>query len=217
VRLAAAGAAALVLLGLPGAAGAHPGHGPEQVLVGRGAFTLPKVTVGVEDTVLWLWSGPDTRHSITADPGQAESFDSDPDGRAEHRVFDAFFHRFTKLGRFTYHCRIHPDTMRGEVEVVPLPREDATAPTLGRVAVRPARMQLVFTSTERVTVLARVERRSRGRWRVARDFDIRARRGRNEARMPLRGIEAGRYRVRLTAYDAADNRSRTVTRRFRLG
>jgi plastocyanin len=217
VRLAAAGVAALVLLGLPSAVAAHPGHGPEQVLVGRGAFTAPKVTVGVDDTVLWLWSGPDTRHSITADPGQAESFDSDPDGLAEHRTFDAFSHRFTRLGRFTYHCRIHPDTMRGEVEVVPLPPEDSTTPALGRVVVRPARMRLVFTSTERVTVLARVEWRSHGRWRTKRDFDIAARRGRNEARMPLRGLDPGRYRVRLTAYDAADNRSRTVTRRFRLG
>ena len=206
----------LVLLAPPGAAAAHPGHGPEQVLVGRGAFTLPKVTIGTGDTVVWLWAGPDLVHSVTADPGQAESFDSDPSGTASHRSFDAYSHRFTELGRFTYHCRVHPDTMRGEVEVVPLPPQDETAPALRGVAVRPRAGRVVFTASEKATVLGRIELRAGRRWRARRDFDVRALRGRNVARLPLRGLEPGGYRVRLTAYDRADNRSRTLVRRFRL-
>ena len=32
----------------------------------------------------------------------------------------------------------------------------------------------------------------------------------------LRGLAPGGYRVKLTAYDRANNRSRTLVRRFRL-
>jgi hypothetical protein len=35
-------------------------------------------------------------------------------------------------------------------------------------------------------------------------------------RLPLGGLEAGSYRIRMTVYNAADNRSRTLLRRFRL-
>jgi hypothetical protein len=70
------------------------------------------------------------------------------------------------------------------------------------------------TLERRATVLGRIELRAGRRWR--RDFDVRALRGRNLARLPLRGLEPGGYRVRLTAYDRADNRSRTLVRRFRL-
>jgi hypothetical protein len=35
-------------------------------------------------------------------------------------------------------------------------------------------------------------------------------------RLPLRGLAPGGYRVKVTAYDWADNRSRTLVRRFRL-
>ena len=204
-----------VALALPAAASAHPGHGAESVLVARGAFTLPKVTVGTGDTVLWLWSGPDVEHSVTADPGQAESFDSDPSGTPSHRIFDAYSHRFTQLGRFTYHCRVHPDTMRGEVEVVAPPStNDRRRPSISRVRVRAGRLR--FTVSERATVLVRIERRHLRRWRASRDFDVNARRGRNRVRLPVRGLEPGSYRIRMTAYDAADNRSRTLQRRFRL-
>lgn len=205
-----------VALALPAVASAHPGHGPEQVLIARGAFALPKVTVGTGDTVLWLWSGPDVEHSVTADPGQNESFDSDPSGTPSHRIFDVYSHRFTQLGRFTYHCRVHPDTMRGEVEVVALPStNDRRRPSITRVRVRAGRLR--FTASERATVLVRIERRHLRRWRASRDLDVKARRGRNRVRLPLRGLEPGSYRIRMTAYDAADNRSRTLQRRFRLG
>ena len=65
-------------------------------------------------------------------------------------------------------------------------------------------------------MLGRIELRAGRRWRARRDFDVRARRGHNAARLPLRGLEPGGYRVRLTAYDRADNRSRTLVRRFQM-
>ena len=58
----------------------HPGHGPVRVDVGDGAFKPADIRIGTGDTVLWVWSGPDLDHTVTADPGQAEQFDSDPGG-----------------------------------------------------------------------------------------------------------------------------------------
>lgn len=195
---------------------AHPGHGPSQVSVGGGAFFPNAITVATDDTVLWFWTGPDLNHTVTADPGQAESFDSDPTGVPVHPRNDVFSHRFTHVGRFTYFCRVHPATMRGAVQVVKPPPLDETRPRLSRVRANGASGYLRFRSSERATVLARIERRRRGRWRAARSFDVEAKRGRNRARMPLRGLASGRYRARLVAYDRADNGSRAAFARFRL-
>jgi plastocyanin len=189
-------------------AAAHPGHGPVEVRVGAGAFSPASLTVGTGDNVVWTW-GSEPGHSVTADPGQAERFDSDP-GTASpsHPPDDAFAHVFTRTGTFGYHCKVHPLTMRGTVTVVELPGgDDVTRPVLSRVRVRGRTVS--FRLSERATVLARIERHVRGRWRVQRDFDVRARRGLNRRRLPMRGLAPGRYRLRLTAYDDADNRSRT--------
>jgi hypothetical protein len=105
--------------------------------------------------------------------------------------------------------------MRGEVEVVALPsKTDRRRPSLSRVRVRAGRLR--FTVSERATVLVRIERRQLARWRPSRAFDVKARRGRNRVRLPLGALEPGSYRVRMTAYDAADNPSRMLLRRFRL-
>jgi len=195
---------------------AHPGHGPSQVVVGGGAFFPNVVRVATDDTVLWFWNGPDLNHTVTSDPGQAESFDSDPTGVPVHPRNDVHSHRFTHVGRFTYFCRIHPTTMRGAVEVVEPPAVDETRPRLSRVRANGATRRLRFRVSERATVLARIERPRRGRWRAVRSFDLTAKRGRNRARMPLRGLAPGRYRARLVAYDRADNGSRPAFARFRL-
>jgi plastocyanin len=208
-------AAVLLVLAVPApATAAHPGHGPEQVRVGGFSFGPAEARVGTGDTVLWIWTGPDFRHTVTSDPGQAESFDSDPGGTQDRPPNGYFAHRFTRPGRYTYVCRRHPDLMRGAIEVVELPAaSDGTAPRLTRVRVK--RKRVAFTVDERATVLGRLERRVRGRWRPRRSFDVTARRGRNRARLPLSGLTRGRYRVRLTAYDAADNRSRPAFARVR--
>ena len=102
------------------------------------------------------------------------------------------------------------------VEVVPLPPQDETAPAVRGLAVRPRAGRVRFTASEKATVLGRIELRAGRRWRARRDFDVRALQGRNVAHLPLRGLEPGSYRVRLTGYDRADNRSPTLVRRFRL-
>lgn len=75
-------------------------------------------TVSLGDTITWAWVGPDTGHAIESNPGQAESWDSDPAvADPNHDVGDTFVHQFTHTGAFSYHCRIHPDKMFGVITV----------------------------------------------------------------------------------------------------
>jgi hypothetical protein len=107
--------------------------------------------------------------------------------------------------------------MKGTITVVELPGlGDTKPPRLTRVRVGREARRIAFTLSEGAIVLARIQRRTRTRWRSARDFDVFARRGRNRARLPLRGLAPGRYRVRLTAYDDADNASRPAFVRLRI-
>ncbi len=195
----------------------HPGHGPVRVDVGDGAFKPADIRIGTGDTVLWVWSGPDLDHTVTADPGQAERFDSDPGGTPSHQPNDSFAHRFTSTGTYSYFCRRHPDQMKGTIRVARLQGlGDTTRPRLTRVRVGPNGRRIAFTLTEGAIVLARIQRRARSGWRSARNFDVFARKGRNRARLPLRGLAPGRYRVRLIAYDDADNASRPAFARLRI-
>jgi plastocyanin len=202
---------------LTATAGAHPGHGPVRVDVGGLAFRPADIRVGTGDTVLWVWTGPDLDHTVTAGPGQAERFDSDPDGTPDRQVDDSFAHFFAQPGTYSYFCRVHPEQMKGTIRVVRLPGlGDTKPPRLARVRVGPEGRRIAFRVSEGAIVLARIQRRVRGRWRSARDFDVFARKGRNRARLPLRGLAPGRYRVRLTAYDDADNASRPAFARLRV-
>jgi plastocyanin len=218
----AVGGAVLV----PGAAPAHPGHGPEVVAVEDSPqrFNPGDATVAIGDPVLWRWTGLLRNHSVTADDG---SFDSDPGespGQISHSSSDQFVHVFQSAGTFRYHCKVHP-SMRGTVNVIAVPGADSTPPELRNVRIRPGRVCprrtarctrtraiLSFTLSEAGDVLARI---LRGR-RTVRVFDLPAGRGRNLARLRTAGLAPGRYRVRLTAFDRSDNGSRPVTARFRV-
>ena len=48
------------------------------VNIGGFAFSPSSVTIAQGETVTWHFAGPDTNHSVTSDPGQADSWDSDP-------------------------------------------------------------------------------------------------------------------------------------------
>ena len=100
----------------------------QTVGIGANAYTPPNVAVDPGDKVTWRWNGPDTNHSVTAAPDQAERFDSDPDGGdgyyfgpslpnvIVHFPGDTFSHTFTMPGSYTYFCRVH-GFMRGTVVV----------------------------------------------------------------------------------------------------
>jgi plastocyanin len=222
-RPAVLAAAAAAALALQGAAAPHPGHGPTLVSVRNQAFTPAQPTVAVNDAVIWTWDGLDRNHSVTADPGQAETFDSDPSGAPSHPFGSQFTHTFTREGRFTYFCRVHPG-MRGAITVQRLPDiGDVTGPRVTSLRLRPSRIcprrtrrcrttraRLGFTIDETADLVVRIERRVRRRWRRVRTLDASVRRGRRSIRLGARGLAPGRYRVSLRAYDLASNASRVA-------
>ena len=102
-----------------------------------------------------------------------------------------------------------------------IPGLDRMAPRLTRVSLsrkrvrRGKRVRIRYRLSERATVSFRVERRRGRRWIHVRTLTRRARRGRRSA--VYRALaRPGRLRVRVRARDGSRNRSRTVTRRFRL-
>ena len=101
---------------------------------------------------------------------------------------------------------------------------DELAPVLRGVRVRPRvarlprrkRVRVRYRLSEPAKVTLRVQRRRAGRWRRARTLRRSGAAGRNVTRFRTRGLRKGRHRIRLRATDAAGNRSRIVTRRFRV-
>jgi plastocyanin len=113
MRRVAAVAATLLLAGL-----AVPASASDQsVSVANFAFSPSGVTVAQGESVTWRFDGPDTNHSVTADAGQAESFDSDPGNPfPSHTVSDTFDHTFNTAGTYRYHDALHP-ALTGKVVV----------------------------------------------------------------------------------------------------
>ena len=126
-----------------------------------------------------------------------------------------------------------------------IPGRDATAPKLTKVSVSPKRFaairrggkprrarkrrpargsKLRLTTSERVTLAVRVERRTRGRWQRVQSFERNLAGGRRAIRFGARvkagkrtrALAAGRYRFSIQAADAAGNRSPRLFRAFRL-
>ena len=126
-----------------------------------------------------------------------------------------------------------------------IPGRDATAPRLTRVSVSPRRFaaiprggkarrarkgrpargaRLRLSTSERVTLAVRVERRVRGRWRRVQSFERVLAAGRRSVRFGARvksgrrtrALATGRYRFSMQAADGAGNRSPRLFRQFRL-
>ena len=227
----ATGGLVAALVAAPAPTLGHPGHGPTEVYVADNIFSPGTATIATGDTVVWKWYGPAANHSVTADPGQAESFDSDPGkqpAEIDHATGFVFTHTFTDLGRFTYVCRVHP-AMRGTVIVIAPVAPDVIGPRLTKVSLRPNRIcgrhtrscgrtrtYLRLTSSEPASIVARIDRRKRGRWRLVRTLSLRAPQGPSRTRLRVNGLEPGPFRLRLVAYDNSDNSSALTTLRFRV-
>ena len=197
---------------------AHPGHGPVTVDTANFAFRPANIVIGQNDVVVWYFSGSvDRNHSVTSDPGQADSWDSDPGVASppQKRQYSVYSRVFRTLGKFTYFCKNHAN-MRGTVEVLPVTGQtDNVPPTLSRARLR--KRTLAFDLSERADVVARIQRRQRGRWRTRRTVDFRGKSGRNRRKLSFRRLAAGRYRVLLRGYDAEGLASDAVAVRFRIG
>jgi plastocyanin len=206
----------------------HPGHGFLAVSIKGFAFNPPEIQAVQSDTVVWFWDGADRNHSVTADPGQAEQFDSDPSGpptQDTHKPSEGFQHQFSQVGTFTYFCKVHAG-MKGRVVVSPLQGgpapPDTTPPTLSRVVAKPAQFctkrskrcskrgtVLEFGLSEKADVLVEVRRRKgkRAVGKVVDALDPRGRVGANRVKLPGSALKPGGYRIEVTATDAQGNSS----------
>jgi sugar lactone lactonase YvrE len=105
-----------------------------------------------------------------------------------------------------------------------IPGLDRTPPILSVVSLsrkrvhagRRGRERVFFGVNERSTVTFRVERRTAGRWSIAKSFARRRNAGRGAVTFKTRGLRPGRFRVVLRAQDSARNRSKRAVRRFRV-
>ena len=217
---------------LASGASAHPGHGPVTILAANFAYDPPNVVVGQGDSVVWYFSGAvDRNHSITSEPGQADSFDSDPGvanppAEAEEQLLRAGVPHGRKVPLLLQEPRgdardrgRRPVT--GTVDDVP-PTLSVVRLSRTRVCARrtpgcrATRAALSFRLSEPADLVARVQRLRRGRWRTARVLDFAGRRGANRRTLRFRGLAAGRYRLLVKAYDGATGGSRTAKVGFRV-
>ena len=216
--------AALASALLAGGASSHTGHGPVEVSVALYAYSPDPIQLVTGDVVNWVWegSGPDTQHTVTADPGQAEKFDSDPGVPAQsvqHSTDDNYFWAFHRAGRFTYRCRVHPLTMRGTIVV-----RDPYRPWISGFAVRPGRFctapgcrrgRLRILLSEQSTIRGQIQRRTSAGFRTVRRIGpLRVPIGRSSHRLPVAGLAPGSYRVLVVATDTGANRSKRARAPF---
>src|SRR3954466_4736139 len=187
------------------------------------AFNPASGTIMQGDAVTWTWAGPDTNHSVTSDPNQTDSFDSDP-GRtptsADHLPGSTFAHTFNTSGTFTYICKVHP-FMTGKVVVNGPngePPPDTTAPAFTGASAKGGRKckpharnckakptTVKFTLSEDATVKLAVPKRPKAG--VTRSFKA----GAHSIKLSVKKLPPGKYGLKLTATDAAGNASPAKT------
>jgi plastocyanin len=197
---------------------AAPAHAAD-VSIKNFAFNPSAITVSQGDTVKWTWAGPDTNHSVTADSGQADSWDSDPTGTAftiNHTTGDTFSHTFNSAGTFTYHCKVH-SYMTGKVTVIlpgSAPPPDTTPPGISKLSATAGRKcrkgqkhckgrptALHFKLSETATVKVKVPKR--GSANVTRT----GHKGSNTINFSTSKLPPGKWTLNVSATDAAGNKS----------
>ena len=176
------------------------------------------MTVDQGDTVTWSWAGPDTNHTVTSDPGQADSFDSH-EGVPTNQVAGppsggTYSRTFNTPGTFTYFCRVHP-SMKGKVVVNEVQRQSGpdasaqaapgSAPAQGHPTLKECLSQRNFIIRLRELggvhlKSAKVVVNGKPAAVVARKIDGRRR---LTARVDLRGLRPGQYAVEIAAKTTA--------------
>jgi plastocyanin len=189
------------------------------VTIANFSFDPSTITITQGDTVTWTWAGPDTNHSVTANPNQADSFDSDPAGAPNsltHPPGSTFAHTFNTSGTFTYICKVH-SFMTGSVIVNGPggePPPDTTAPAITGASATGGRKckpgakhckakptTVRFTLSEDARVKLTVPKHPAAN--VTRAFKAGAR----SVKLSVKKLPPGKYTVKLSATDAAGNAS----------
>ena len=81
--------------------------GPE-IVVKDLSFRPAKVSVKAGNDVAWVFEDKETIHNVTAENGSFRS----PD-----QAKGTFVHRFDAPGSVSYVCTIHPDRMKGTIDI----------------------------------------------------------------------------------------------------
>jgi len=90
-----------------GGGGERKASGPE-VVAKDISFKPARISVKLGAEVTWVFEDKGTTHNVTAEDGSFRSGDL---------AKGTFAHRFDKPGSFSFVCTIHPDRMRGTVDV----------------------------------------------------------------------------------------------------
>jgi plastocyanin len=171
----------------------------------NGTFTTTSINPG--DTVVWHWRNSADPHTVTSTPSNLTTRFSS----GEHSGNFTFSKTFNHRGRFTYHCEVHPDFMKGAVEVGPAPFPDSLFPILRRLHAHPRshRVKLTFRLSERARVKVALRGAKRKTFSRVRDKGRRS--------ITIRNLPSGRYRATLRPRDAAGNRGARKSVRFTIG
>jgi plastocyanin len=84
------------------------------VSVNNNVFAPRDTAVQVGGTVTWTWNSGTTQHNVTYTSGQTPL----PTNSPSQAGTTTFSTTFTTVGKYTYHCTIHPTQMSGSVTVV---------------------------------------------------------------------------------------------------
>ncbi|MCW3014352.1 MAG: copper-binding protein [Solirubrobacterales bacterium] len=194
-----------------------------KIAVGDFRWSPPSVTVDLNDTVTWIWVGPDTQHSITGLSANAAQYDSDKGRTPDHKPGDRFQIRFTAPGTYDFHCVLH-GIVRGSVTVQPVPGDgapspdpdpvilgDLVAPEVDGVSVRGRTIKYTLDETAKVTVDILKQRGPR--WVLVSTRAYAGHVGYNDE--TLKGsLTPGRYRAFFRAADADNNQSKDAVASF---
>jgi plastocyanin len=84
------------------------------VAVTNNAFTPRDTAVQIGGRVIWTWNSGTTPHNITYTGGPTPL----PTSSSDQAGTTTFSTPFPTVGKYTYHCTIHPTQMTGSVTVV---------------------------------------------------------------------------------------------------
>jgi hypothetical protein len=167
----------------------------------------------VNDIVLFVWPGPDTNHSATADDGSFDTDSGKAPGLVLHKINDSYGVSFPKEGVYSYHCKVHPD-MTGTITVQSVATQTTGPPAVVKLSASPRRLcdrrsrhcthpgtALSFSLSGPGDVRALITRR--GHSKVVREVDFSAPPGPGRHRISFGALAPGRYRVTVVAVDAA--------------